>query len=150
MADFTIALERADDEAFTTGTSSRTFNVLVATNFRLPLEGPSIKYGQRAVNTTGWVRQIVITFDHFGVASDALYGQDSGDRDELEDIIYSPHFRIIPTGTDLPRTNGTGDWWPDFLGTGYAVVREAYNPSSSPEAGADVVTLTLRAVDPNT
>jgi hypothetical protein len=150
VADFTIALEKADDEAFSVNEESRTFKVLVATNYKTPKEGPRIVYGGRAVNTTGFYRLISVTFEHFGVEAPGSYGQDFGDLSELESYLFAPHLRIIPTGTDLPRTNGTGDFWPDFLGDGYPVVRESYAPSPNAEAGADVVQVTFRAVEPNT
>lgn len=152
MADYTLALEWSDNADFSASTTA-TWAVLVATPYRVPTTGPRIVWGNRAVNTTRYVRQIVVTFDHFGVDGTTIYGQDYGDLSTLEDALLAPYLRIIPTGTSLPRTNGTGadTYWPALLGaTGLEVVRESYSPASAPDNAADTATVTFRAVEPNT
>jgi hypothetical protein len=149
MADYTLALEWSDNEDFSSSTTA-TWSVLVATPYRVPVEGTRIVWARRGVNTTEFDRMITVTFDHFGVAGDGPYDQQFGDLLTLETAIFAPYLRIIPTGTSMPRVNGGSDFWPTFLGTGVPVTRESYSPSSSPDAGADTATVTFRAVEPNT
>lgn len=150
MADYTIGLQRADDAAYSSGAADRAFKVLGASFFSVPMEGPVVGYGAKGINSTGRTIQIVLVMDYFGVtAPESQSNMDFGDLRELEDIIFSPYFRIILTGTDLERTNGSANFWDTLLTAGaYSVVRESYSPSTSFEDGTDRVTVTLRGVDP--
>lgn len=149
MADFTLALEWSNNEDFSDSTTGL-WSVLVATPYRQPVDATRIVWARRGVNTTEFDRMITVTFDHFGVAGDGPYDQNFGDLQLLEEAIFAPYLRIIPDGTSLPRTNGTTDFWPTFLGAGLPVTRESYSPSSAPDAGADIATVTFRVVEPNT
>lgn len=148
MADFTLALEWSINEDFS-GASTGLWSVLVATPFRQPVEGTRIVWARRGVNTIEFDRMIAVTFDHFGVDGDGPYYQEFGDLQLLETAIFAPYLRIIATGTSMPRSVYGTPFWPTFLGAGLPVTRESYSPASAPDAGADTVTVTFRAVEPN-
>jgi hypothetical protein len=149
MADFTLALEWSDNEDFS-DSDTGTWAVIIATAYRQPVTGTRVVWARRGVNTTDFDRMMSVTFDHFGVEGDGPYSQDFGDLQLLETAIFAPYIRIIATGTSLPRTLSGSAFWPTFVGSGLPVTRESYSPSPAPDAGADVATVTFRAVEPNT
>lgn len=151
MADYTIALEGASDEAFSADVLSGVFVVLGAKPFPTQARAATVKWGDRAANTTTYIMGVRIVGEIVPLA-------EFGTIIELTRIVYSKHLRILATGTDLPArtfddtdddnfwTDATNGWVKDDR----PMVRLDFVTGEDFESGADTWNLTLRDVDPNT
>lgn len=149
MADFTLALEGASDEGFTTDVVDGTFVVLGATPIPVFSEGPQEKWGGTAANSTEYVWHVQAVLDLVGIDG-------FGTIVDLVAICASRYMRVMAEDTVLPRllTPGGANFWTDetvgWVRSNRPVCRQALDLAPDFGAGGDNVTLRLRDVDPNT
>jgi hypothetical protein len=149
--DYYMAFEGATTEDFSGDTLTGVFEVLGAGPRPQQVEGSRKKWGSRAQNTTLYIALIDISGEIAPIS-------EFGTIIELTNIVYSPYFRILAEGTDLPArlydSVDSKNFWTDedvgWVRSNRNVVREDFVVSHDFPSGADSWVLTLRAVDPNT